>query len=277
MSGNVKFNVSGEVVTGGRVHLYDIPKVIEKVSEITHIPYDDLHAARLGSAGKEVTSGDIDLAIDSSEYDIQEIADLLNTSYDWVKVSKGLNQISILVPLEKGQSKKIKGYNGYVQVDLMFGNKEWMKFAYYSAGRKSKYKGMYRTMLIMALVSAKTAFENYDDKGELIAKIGQVFNLDSGITTQFRVKLNNNKMKKISKSEWTQQYGDTEVDEIEINTPQEAAEFILGSGHKPKDLSSFEKLRDHVLTLPKDKQLIVRKIFKVKSGYDITQVPTKEE
>ena len=57
----------------GRINKEDVPATIQYVSKLAGIPNEDIHP--LGSTGKSVSSGDIDLAIDVTKYDPQQLHD----------------------------------------------------------------------------------------------------------------------------------------------------------------------------------------------------------
>lgn len=97
----------------------------------------------IGSIGKKELSNDVDIAVDG---DINEVVEILKMNeYDYV-VRKGLNQVSVGWPFK----------NQIVQVDLMFGsNLDWLEYIYYSPNllkHESKYKGVYRNLLLSALI-----------------------------------------------------------------------------------------------------------------------------
>lgn len=157
-----------------------------------------LYSCLLGSAGKNETSGDLDLNLEIDLYDQEKVAaeliDLLGP--DYVKPRPGNNQIFTAIP--------IPGSDDYrVQVDFMFGKFEWQKFSYYSPyinpgyvpdrshmGKilhkdLSRFKGLYRTELIKALVAYNSDWV-LEENGEMIARVGPTFFHDRGVVWRYR-------------------------------------------------------------------------------------------
>jgi len=93
----------------------------------------------IGSVGKKIESNDVDIAVVGS---YRGTLDILNELGFEIKESIGFNIISFGYPF----NDKI------IQVDFMFTeNLEWSKFMYYSPNLmvgESKYKGLYRNMLL---------------------------------------------------------------------------------------------------------------------------------
>ncbi len=99
---------------------------------------------------KNASYGDLDVGIyvdgEPEKEDLERVKPLLEANDYETKIQYGLNGLSLKVPFK----------NNFVQVDLMFGDLEWLKFAYWSPDftkQESKYKGLYRTMLIQCVVS----------------------------------------------------------------------------------------------------------------------------
>jgi len=148
----------------------------------------------LGSAGKNETSGDIDLNLSIDAYDQAKVAnDLIALlGADHVKARPGNNQIFTSIPIN-GDAEA----HGRVQVDFMFGNFEWQKFSYFSAGKTdmlrwgnssaSYFKGLYRTEMIKA-ITAYCSDWVLEDKGEIIARVGPTFFHDRGLLWRYRLR-----------------------------------------------------------------------------------------
>lgn len=107
----------------------------------------------LGSAFKKLKNdkyGDIDIGVHTEnephKEDLERVKPLLEEKGFETKIHYGLSELSLKVPFK----------NNFVQVDLMFGDLEWLKFSYHSPDftkQESKYKGLYRTMLIQSAIS----------------------------------------------------------------------------------------------------------------------------
>ncbi len=112
----------------------------------------------IGSFNKKVEGdlySDIDIAINSKSISYEFFKKWVIGRFDH-KLSPGFNQISIGYPFDQ----KI------VQIDLMFrDNLEWAKEMYHSPNFKlneSKFKGVYRNMLLMSVVTSNS-FEPIDE------------------------------------------------------------------------------------------------------------------
>lgn len=280
----MNFNKEKVMSGSGPIHKHDISDTVKVIANLVEIFPDELMDGLLGSAGKQEVSGDIDLAIEDTLENIVDVLERNNASF---KVNKGLNCVHLLVEI-KGPKREIPNYTGKVQADLFFGEKEWLKFSHFSAGDKSKYKGMYRTILLSSIISAITDFVDYDE-GQLIAKVGPILNLGEGIRTQYRIapakKNGQGYLKKLIEVKaddriFNNRYGTIKTQHININTPREAVSFIFGpktsmvDGDRKynditaQDLGSFEKVHRLMLErIPIKKQQIIQKIFRNRTGF----------
>ena len=134
----------------------DLAKIV--ADDIIKVITDKFHCecAALGSVGKKgknQTSGDIDIAI---EYDWNDYEIVMNFVKDTFgceigNINKSLHVFNIGYKYNDGEKDKI------VQVDFMFtDNVDFAKFAYNSPDftkNESKYKGMYQSALLMAIIS----------------------------------------------------------------------------------------------------------------------------
>lgn len=257
------------------IHKNDIFDAVKIIANLVEIFPEILMDNLLGSAGKQEISGDIDIAIEDN---IENIADILERNRAIYKINKGLNCINLLIEMKNSQN---------VQVDLFFGESEWLKFTHFSAGDKSKYKGIYRTVLLSSIISATTDFVDYDND-QLIAKVGPILNLSEGIRTQYRIALAKKNSEgyikklvevKANDETFMDRYGIIKTQHIDINTPNKAAAFIFESntlneysGRKhnnitAEDLGSFEQVHKLMLErIPIKKQQIIQKIFRNRTG-----------
>lgn len=134
----------------------DLAKVVadEIISNITK--EFNCKASALGSTGKkskEQTSGDIDIALELSWEDKDKVIDFVKKTFDSEigNINESLHVFNIGYKYDENGTEKI------VQVDFMFVNDvDFAKFAYHSPDftkNESKYKGMYQSNLLMAVVS----------------------------------------------------------------------------------------------------------------------------
>lgn len=145
----------------------------------------------LGSVGKKDVSGDIDLGIDEKylddiryyDLDANEVNKLFEkfkkrarTATDHqlmkraviVSIANRIKNESLLINVDdKGSGagalycefpqydvdNNLLGYN--VQIDLNFGNIEWLKFAYFSDSYTGNIKGLHRTQLMLHMFAYK--------------------------------------------------------------------------------------------------------------------------
>lgn len=150
--GNIFKDKNGKITTKNIKKDEIIPtvKILEKILKTPLV--DNI----LGSAGKKVMSGDIDILIDSNTMTKENIFSKLSS---WV-INKGddprdwIRKVGISVSFKMpilGNSK-----NGFVQVDLMSdSDPKWMKFSMASAGDASKYSGAERNMIMSSIAKSQ--------------------------------------------------------------------------------------------------------------------------
>lgn len=140
----------------------------------------------LGSAGKKDLSGDLDIAIDKVHLNTTTFPQFSKEKIEehekvFTKRAKTATKEQIrlrAVITNLGEILEEKGFtvgfkstsagtlhilypqitpeltvNGHVQIDIMFGNVEWLRFAYYSKNYDGNVKGLHRTQLLVALFS----------------------------------------------------------------------------------------------------------------------------
>lgn len=180
----------------------------------------------LGSVGKKPWSGDIDLAFDDrilynlSDWDIDPlkyedlyklfkqrartatdqqcqkraiikcIADKINLSTNTTLFASSKNCGSGMFSIEAPQWKNEGQLKCTVQIDLMFGNIDWLIFSYYSDIYKGNIKGLHRTQLLVHLFAYKgySFSHNYgvkkdnkivaDTPDECINLLNIIYNID---------------------------------------------------------------------------------------------------
>lgn len=92
----------------------------------------------IGSLGKKDSSGDIDVALDT-KLDLEQVSDKLKSLGVNHKVQRGLKQIYTEFPI---YNKDGSDSGKKVQVDLMFGDTEFLSSTYWAPGeRQSKFTG----------------------------------------------------------------------------------------------------------------------------------------
>lgn len=221
----------------------------------------NFHDHLLGSAGKNQTSGDLDLNLRIELYDQEKVAkdleQILGT--DHVKARPGNNQIFTAVPINGNAA------NGFVQVDFMFGDYEWQKFSYFSAmvddkaklsyhywrqdPTKSSLKGLYRTEFIKALVAFNSDWV-LEENGEMIARVGPTFFHDRGCVWRYRHRpmrqdgtARVKELKELTKEEFMEIYPSAISAKADVMLdPKKVAEMILSERHTADNLATFETI-----------------------------------
>lgn len=134
----------------------------------------------LGSTGKKPLSGDIDLAVPSSDWTMESLSKVLIQAMgeDNVKVQNQFNQIYTRVPISGIKHK-------FCQVDFMIGNVDLLSFTHWApeAGTSS-YSGSHRTEYLKAIAKAQsiTASRN----GRVVARVGYTLFHDRGLVYNAR-------------------------------------------------------------------------------------------
>lgn len=123
----------------------NIYSTLENFSQISGINFQYIVNNLLGSSGKTAISNDIDIGISTKMYDKQTIIKNLEKQLGENNIKKIGNMVSVKFPIFLENELKTEDY---VQIDLFFGDNEWLKFFYHSPGEKSKLKGIHRNILI---------------------------------------------------------------------------------------------------------------------------------
>lgn len=191
--GNVFKNSGGT----SRIKKQFVIPTVQWLEEITGL---ELMSNMLGSTGIKSDSGDIDLAVDDRAISKQQLAQVLK---DWCK-SNGLDDrdhvrktgisVHFKAPIQGVERE-------FVQVDFMFGETEWMKWALRGVPESSKYKAVHRQVL-MASIAKYNGLKWSTENGLLSRETGREITKD----------------------------------------PSSIAKYLLGPGHRAKDLDSVESI-----------------------------------
>jgi hypothetical protein len=137
----------------GAIHIDEIEPTLDKLEKILGI---DLKNNTLGSVGKKEYSGDIDIALDIKPEDIPAFVEKLKNIPDVLDLAKS-SVIMTKVKIDgydENKKPENKPRTGYVQVDFMPGDSSWLKTFYHAPYEKdSKYKGVYRNILISSIAA----------------------------------------------------------------------------------------------------------------------------
>ena len=147
---SVKLTEGGSMPGVGAIHIDEINPTLIPLEKELGI---DLRNNALGSVGKREFSGDIDVALKISTDELPTFIKKLENSPQILGVAKS-SVIMTKVKISNFDKSKEDGRprTGYVQVDFMPGDPEWLKTYYHSPHEKdSKYKGVYRNLLIASI------------------------------------------------------------------------------------------------------------------------------
>ena len=147
---SVRLTEGGSMPGVGAIHIDEINPTLIPLEKELGI---DLRNNTLGSVGKREFSGDIDVALKIATDDLPTFIKKLENSPQILGVAKS-SIIMTKVKISNFDKSKEDGRprTGYVQVDFMPGDPEWMKTYYHSPHEKdSKYKGVYRNILIASI------------------------------------------------------------------------------------------------------------------------------
>lgn len=250
MGGNAFENTSPIKREHIQYTLFDLGR---DLSNLKNCNLGDLTKLMLGSAGKKPISGDIDLNIDNTKYHIGKVETALRQLLGAknVKYKPGTNQIFTSVHVPSTGER--------VQVDFMFGKKDWQEFSYFSSP-ESAYKGLYRTELLKAITAYTSDYTSFEN-GELIARVGPTFFHDRGCIWRnryrpFRKVGDKTKrvlaFKEVDTDEFDKEFPDCKIltTPFTIDTPGTFCFYFMGDSVKPSEVETYEGIRDLVLKDP---------------------------
>lgn len=156
---------------------------------LTSLVYDTLNidiTDKLLGSGQYITKqsfplGDLDVNMDRDLYDIDHLENILKTQLGSVNVIRNGTTLYTVFEFNWNGIKRW-------QVDFMFGDFEWQKFAYAGASPGSKYKGVHRTILIKSLFAFHSQDVQFDVQGEMIGRYGPTLLLNDGVYWRSRLK-----------------------------------------------------------------------------------------
>lgn len=136
----------------GAIHIDEIEPTLRELEKSVGV---DLVTNTLGSVGKREFSGDIDVALKIDAEEIPEFVKKLEANPLIMDLAKS-SVIMTKVRIANFDDSKSDGRprTGYVQVDFMPGDPDWLKTYYHSPHEKdSKYKGVYRNIMIASIAA----------------------------------------------------------------------------------------------------------------------------
>jgi hypothetical protein len=228
-----------------RILREEIDPTLEWVAGKIGLPPEYVKAHKLGSAGKNETSGDVDINMDETLFDIYAILDKLKDvlGEDNVKDWTHVNQIFTCVPILGDPA------NGFTQIDFMFGDVIWQEFSYFSPGSKSAYKGLFRTELIKAAVAFCSDWTNFEDN-TLVCRVGPTFFHDRGLVWRYRHRPIRKDRKgrvktfaEVTEAEFIEMYPQAhKASQTVVKTPSDVAALIFNDHDKLDSFESYETL-----------------------------------
>ena len=239
----------------GPIHIDEINPTLDALEKALGI---DLKNNVLGSVGKKEFSGDIDVAIQVDADKIPELVKKIEASpliMDIAKSSVIMTKVKIVDYDESKQASKPR--TGFVQVDFMPGDPDWMKTYYHSpSDKESKYKGVFRNIMIatIAAVHDRSDSEEKIDDGRPVESERWMWSPTDGL-----VRIKRTPVPKAKGDGYTKKNKNET-----IGTPLKNAEEIakaLGLD-SAKDLNSFESLLAAV-----EKNFPAEKVEKIKDGF----------
>ena len=240
----------------------DFFSVVKKLAEILEKPEEEILKNVVGSSrmfikGDRKESGDIDIVVPHEEFKhwFDRISEVVSEEVD---NNHGTKIASFAFPVK---DKK-------VQVDLIDSlHPEYSKFIYYSSeGENSKYKGVVRNLLLMAVArhikEDGKDFKLKDGDGNTIAKAARSLKLDTGLERLFKVAKEREDgqgrvkaMSKVSPEELKQEVkklGKSDLtfseDADAITDPDHIASFLFGDGVTADDIMTAEQVMKQIKT-----------------------------
>ena len=134
----------------GAIHIDEINPTLIPLEKELGI---DLRNNALGSVGKREFSGDIDVALKIDTDKIPEFVERLKKSSQIMDIAKSSVIMTKVKIMDFDETKEDgRPRTGYVQIDFMPGDPDWLKTYYHSPNEKdSQYKGVYRNLMIASI------------------------------------------------------------------------------------------------------------------------------
>lgn len=144
--GNVFKDAEGRALTT-RIARDNVVPTVQWLEQLTGLNLVD---NMLGTTGRKETSGDLDLAVDSSKVTKEVLVQqLLKKGIKAEDIKKSGDSVHLKTPILGDAS------NGYVQTDFMFGDPQWQRFSMVGSPEGSPYKGVHRQILLASIAKAQ--------------------------------------------------------------------------------------------------------------------------
>jgi hypothetical protein len=239
-----------------RVLREDVASTVQFVVDSLDMPgftFEYAMGNLMGSAGKQADSGDLDFALNDQKARFVGQPDLPVFSLRAFAArarevlpaghvnSKGLKggQFQTAFPVAGDPAK------GYVQVDFISGNPEWLKFSHFSPGKDvSPYKGVMLSTMLGVLAKMQKSFVT-TSRGQYTSRVGLRFDLEKGLYREWKVqKQEGHGMSVVTADEFetTVQLSVRFARLSHVTEPREVLRLLFGRPVDPQDVNTFEKL-----------------------------------
>lgn len=182
-----------------RIRREQIPGTVQFVVEqlaFKGFTLDYANSHLMGSAGKQADSGDLDFALNNKATRFVGEPDL--PVFDLRAFARRCREV---LPDAQMSTKTLNGgqfqtawpilgdpANGFVQVDFLSGDPEWMKFSHWSPGKDfSPWKGVFISTMYGVLAKRLKDFEVLDEDGQRLARVGWHFDLEKGLHRKWKM------------------------------------------------------------------------------------------
>jgi len=227
-----------------RIKRSEIAATLKHVAQALNIPTKDLH--KIGATGKFKTSGDIDVAVDTTKYEQSGLDSKLTAKFSSIPNDKS-NESSYAIPI-KGDEEK-----GFVKVDFTYTpNTDWAKFAYHSEGEGSRYKGAVRAVLLMGVASIlnKQGLDHVEYNGDdLVISAGRSLEMGTGLNRIFKHRSGTDSTGKgfdrsVPIKQFKKMFPDIEIKggQIIVDDPAKVVKVLFGSGVTPDSVRTGEQV-----------------------------------
>lgn len=212
---------------------------VAKILNIKELSHEYMMNNLAGSAGKQPDSGDLDILVDKSLIYLREYINNMNVCH-CSKLYDNDNSLNM--------AWEIIGQDGYVQIDLMFGEVEWMKFTHWSPGLdNSKFKGVFIIHFLGNLAKYKYEYQLFKNEIE-IARVHWILDYNNGLTRYWRLlKKSDNKLHALHPDEWETKLPVKDLPPrfsriSKITDPDLVVKILLSEEYSVSDIDTFEKL-----------------------------------
>ncbi|HRT03676.1 MAG TPA: hypothetical protein P5513_07035 [Candidatus Diapherotrites archaeon] len=246
----IKINEGGDAIHDSRSITFEEAQdlyswIKENIPEKFGISPEDIDI--IGSYGKKTEGefyGDLDVAVSEEalykknglkkEDVLDFVEESLRSMGFKTKKMIGFKQVSAGIP--------IPGTSDIAQVDFMISpGLEWSRFIYHSPDFKkgeSKYKGVYRNVLLMAIISETSKkIIKRTPEGDIEELESNVVRYPEGVWRARKSFVGKRGLVKTGQLL-------KDFDRFITINPKEATELAVGKGYKPEDIDTFEKLWD---------------------------------